>query len=287
MDKMSVVINVVNEEIETLPRALASISNLADEIVIVDMTEEGELREVASKFPVKVYQHERVPYVEIARNFGISKATKDWILVLDPDEEIPDSLARKIKKIINCRVSYDYYSISRKNIIFGKWMKHSRWWPDHNIRFFKKGSVSWNEVIHTVPMTKGEGNDLQAKEKYAIIHHHYNSIEQYIERMNRYTTAQAKNLLTDGYVFNWQDMIKKPSNEFLSRYFQGEGYKDGLHGLAMAGLQGLSELVVILKIWQNYKFKKETVKTDEVFTVFKKSQKDMNYWMADKNVKTK
>ena len=132
-------------------------------------------------------------------------------------------------------------------------MRHSRWWPDYNIRLFKKGFVSWNEVIHTVPMTQGIGSDFEEKEEFAIVHHNYDSIEQYLERMNQYSSQHAILKIKEGYRFLWKDVILKPSNEFLSRYFFGEGYKDGLHGLALSLLQAFSELTVYLKIWQKDK----------------------------------
>ena len=127
-------------------------------------------------------------------------------------------------------------------------MKYSRWWPDYNIRLFKKGSVSWNEVIHAVPMTQGIGGELEAKEELSIVHHHYDSVEQYVERMNRYTSRHAELRVKEGYKLVWKDLIVKPANEFFSRYFFGEGYKDGLHGIALSFLQAFSELVLYLKI---------------------------------------
>ena len=69
-------------------------------------------------------------------------------------------------------------------------MRYSRWWPDLNIRLFKKGHVEWSEIIHSVPTTTGKGLDLEATEKNALVHYHYVSIEQYITRLNRYTTVQ-------------------------------------------------------------------------------------------------
>jgi len=165
--KISVVINTLNEE-KNLSRALTSIKNFADEIVVVDMKSDDKTQDIARKSGAKVYEHQRMGYVEPARNYAIGKASKDWILVLDADEEVPPSLEKELKKIAE-NADADYYRIPRKNIIFGKWVKHSRWWPDYNIRFFKKGSVSWNEIIHSVPSTTGKGLDLEPKEENALV----------------------------------------------------------------------------------------------------------------------
>jgi (heptosyl)LPS beta-1,4-glucosyltransferase len=282
MSKVSVVINTRNEA-KVIARAITSVQNFANEVVVIDMQSIDDTAKIAKGLGAKVYNHEPLEYVEPARNFGIEKASNEWILILDPDEEIPKSLAKKLKEITE-KPTADYYRVPRKNIIFNKWMRHSRYWPDYNIRFFKKGTVSWNEIIHTVPVTTGDGADIESEEEFAITHHHYESIEQYIERLNRYTSIQAKKLQSDQKEFSWQDLIKKPSSEFLSRYFFGEGFRDGIHGLAVASLQGLSELVVYLKLWQLEGFQEKRMPLKSVVKVMREAEKDSHYWQADARI---
>lgn len=279
MKRISVVINTLNEA-KNLPRAIASVKNLADEVIVVDMESDDGTPNIAEKLDAHVFSHKRVGYVEPARNFAISKATGEWILILDADEEIGQELNKLIKRTIE-KPKADYYRIPRKNIIFGKWMKHSRWWPDYNIRLFKKGRVSWNEMIHSVPVTTGKGTDLPEKESLAIIHHHYDSIEQFIERMNRYTTTNAETRVKEGYKFSWKDLIERPMQEFFSRYFFGLGYKDGVHGLALSLLQAFSELSVYLKIWQSEKFKDENVDSKKVIDLMRDEEKELHFWQSD------
>ncbi len=284
MIKISVVINTLNEE-KNLPRALASVKQFADEIVVVDMKSDDKTVVIAKKAGAKVFEYKRAGYVEPARNFAIGKTKGKWILILDADEQLPRSLVKKLKAIVK-NPSANYYRLPRKNLIFGKWVKHSRWWPDYNIRFFQKDFVSWSEIIHSVPMTQGKGLDLPAREDLAIIHNHYESIEQYIERLNRYTTLHAKGLISEGYKFSWKDIVAKPTSEFLSRYFAGEGYKDGLHGLALALLQTFSELTLYLKIWQSEKFKEQEIGLGKVVKAMKKQESDLHYWQADALLKS-
>jgi (heptosyl)LPS beta-1,4-glucosyltransferase len=280
METVSVVFNTFNVA-RDLPRAIASVKSLAEEIVVADMGSTDGTVEAAKKLGAKVFSSEYAAYVEPARNFAISKAKGDWILILDPDEEIPAGLIKKIKEILKDPKA-DYFRIPRKNIIFGKWIKHSRWWPDYNIRFFKKGFVSWNEVIHSVPLTQGTGVDLPEKEEYAIVHRNYESVDQYLERMARYTTIQAEDLMKNGYVFSWKDIIVKPLNEFLGRFFAGEGFKDGLHGLALGFLQAFSELVVYLKVWQKQGFKENNLERGEIKSEFNKGVRDIKWWLRKK-----
>lgn len=276
--KISAVITAIAGEEKYLDSCLASIKDLVDEIVIVDMSDSKTISEVANKFKAKVYKHDFVNYVEPVRNFGISKASGEWILILDPDEEAGSSLKSKLRQIIEDQNS-DYVRIPRNNIVFGKALRHSRWWPDYNIRFFKKGKVSWENVIHSIPITEGIGIDLEARGEFAILHHHYDSIEQFVERMNRYTSIQADLKSKDD--IGWKDFISKPSAEFLSRYFAGEGYRDGIHGLALSLLQAFSELIVYLKVWQMKGFKEENLPANLVVRTIQENHKEFNYWEND------
>ena len=279
LSKLSVVINTQNSEAD-LTKCLSSVKSLADEIVVIDQSSTDKTVEIAKKFGAKIFNHESVEYVEKTRNFAIKKASCEWVLILDPDEEIPQSLSKKIKGLIK-NGRGDYYRIPRKNIIFNKWIEHTLWWPDYQIRLFKKGHVSWTEIIHSVPTTQGNGVDLPQKEEYAILHHNYDFIDQYLGKMNRYTGVQSKILLESGYKFKWKDLLIKPSREFINRYFVGCGYKDGIHGLLLSLLQSFSELVVYAKVWQSGKFEEENIEVGDVLNQMKEIEKDIHYWQND------
>lgn len=283
MPSISVVINTKNEE-KNLPRALASVKGLADEIVVVDMHSTDDTRDIAKKAGARVYLHRETGYVEPARNFALRKAQGDWILILDADEEVRTELRNTLRSLAKDPKA-DFYRLPRKNIIFGKWIEHSRWWPDYNIRFFKKGKVSWSEIIHSVPETQGKGLDLPTEEENAIVHYNYTSISQFIERLNRYSDIQSKFLEKGGYVFDWRDLIKKPVAEFVSRFLAGEGYKDGVHGLALGILQAFSEFVVYLKVWEHTKFKDEKLHEGEIGSEMENAEKEINHWLVQSGIK--
>jgi (heptosyl)LPS beta-1,4-glucosyltransferase len=285
---ISAVINTLNEE-KNLERCLKCLS-WVDEIVVCDDGSVDRTVEIAKQFGAKIYHHKFAGFVEAARNFAIEKAMGGWILVVDADEEIPSILASKLKEIANTkfarakkmlRVEPDFVRISRKNIIFGKWVRHSGWWPDYNVRFFKKGKVKWQEKIHEVPKTEGRGFELEAKEGLAIVHYNYNSIGQFLDRLNRYTEIEAQDLIKEGYKFDWRDLISKPTGEFLSRFFARQGYKDGLHGLVLAVLQSFSFFVAYLKVWEREGFKEQEVTIDELKEQISKKTKETRSWFLE------
>jgi hypothetical protein len=136
-------------------------------------------------------------------------------------------------------------------------------------------------------MTQGKGMDLPEKEEMSIIHHNYESIEEYLIRMERYTNVQSQILLDANYKFLWHDLIRKPLAEFLGRYFSGEGYKDGVHGLAISLLQAFSEIIVYLKVWQNEKFLEQSISVKELEKEFNSGTRDLNWWISEISIKTK
>lgn len=272
--KISVVINTHNEE-KNLSRCLESVKEFANEIVVVDMHSADKTVEIAKKHGAQVFEHEYTRYVEPARNFALSQATGDWILLIDADEELSGTLRKKLEEIVEKDV-LDYVEIPRKNIIFGKWIEHSRWWPDYLVRFFRKDKVKFSDEIHVPPIAEGAKIILEAKEENALIHYNFQTIFQFIERLNRYSDIQSEELAKNGYKFNWKDVIVKSSNEFFSRFFAGNGYQDGFHGLALAMLQSFSEATVYLKVWEKEGFPKDNL--SDISQVFEKIVNDFLYW---------
>lgn len=279
---ISAVINTYNEE-KNIERCLSSIVSFVDEIIIVDMGSTDNTLSKIKPFNPKIYSHPYTGFVEPARNFALEKAKGNWILLVDADEEIPQTLKTTLNHQMKDKNTL-FYRIPRKNIIFGKWIRHAYWWPDYQIRFFRKGSVNWSDKIHSIPLTRGEGLDLESEEHNAIIHYNYQSISQFIDRLNRYSTIQAKELYIGGTKFHWSDTISKTTDEFVSRYFQGEGYKDGLHGLLLCLLQSVSILALYAKIWELEGSKDTIINIKELQTELDKRNRKENYWIIDKEI---
>lgn len=274
---LSVVITAWNEE-KNIARAISSAISLADEIVVVDTQSTDDTIAIARKLGAKVYRHKFTGIVEPVRNYSISKARGDWILLLDADEEISPSLAAKIRQAISDPQA-DYYRLPRKNIIFSQWITSSHWWPDYVYRLFRKGSITWDPAIHSLPYTRGTGRDFPPSEPYALIHHNYDSISQFIDRLNRYTDHQPK-----PEHFFWPDLISKPIGEFLSQYFARQGYKNGLHGLVLSLLQAFSTLVLYLKLWEQTGFKPQEVSPQQLNQQLAMASPELKWWLYESKI---
>lgn len=245
---ISVVITTFNEA-RKLKSCLESVKNFAEEIVIVDMGSTDDTESVCKAFGATVFPHKLVPFVELVRNFAVSKTSGDWILVLDPDERIQEELKVELKEVAKQK-RYVAVNIPRKNIFFGRWIRHTNWWPDRHVRFFKKGKVKWSNKIHIYPKVNGEILQLPKDESVATIHYGYDSIKQFIGRQNRYSTFEAEQRYDRGERFSFFNFFWFPTREFLVRYIKHEGFLDGFHGFSLTFLMMVYKLEVLIKLWE-------------------------------------
>lgn len=243
---ISTVIVTLNET-EKLVRCLESIINFSDEIVIIDLGSTDGLENKLKKYKVSVFQHKKVPYVELVRNFAISKASGEWILILDPDEQVSESLKDELIKIAR-EDNFTAVNIPRKNIFFNQWIKHTNFWPDRQTRFFKKGYVEWTTTIHSYPKVKGELLNLPALEALAIIHLGYDNHVQFIKRQIRYSSVEAENRYRNGEGFSFINLIWLPLREFLIRFVKHKGFLDGLNGLFLVFTLMFFKIITELKL---------------------------------------
>jgi glycosyltransferase involved in cell wall biosynthesis len=254
---ISIVINTLNAE-KHLEKVLQSVKCF-DEIIVCDMYSEDRTIEIAQKFNCKILYHEKTGYVEPARNFAISKTNGDWIFVVDADEVIPAQLSEFLIKFSNEQEGngfvYTTVGIPRKNSFFGKFVKGD-WWPDTQMRFFKKGCVTWSDGIHNFPEVKGQVYLISPdNEELAMLHYQCDSISDLVDKTNKYTDYEIKKHFNSKV--NIGKIIIKPLGVFLRMYFRQGGYKDGLHGFILAFIRGaLYRFLLLVKVWEYQNFNK-------------------------------
>ena len=253
MSTLSVVINVCNEA-ALLPECLASV-RWADEIIVVDMQSTDNSAEIARAFGALVYSHPWEPIADRAHNFGFDKASKDWVLLLAPDERIPESLASQIVRICAEDTEFVAFRIPFKDYIFGKWIRFTGWQGNREIglvRLFRRGKLRWVPEVHSQPIVDGKIGTIVYDPALdnAVVHLNYTSVSQFMEKLNRYTTAEAEKDLRAGRTFRWTKLLYHPLLAFWQRYVLGKGYKDGMHGFVLSILMAIYSEVTLIKMWE-------------------------------------
>ncbi|HSX40197.1 MAG TPA: glycosyltransferase family 2 protein, partial [Candidatus Saccharimonadales bacterium] len=152
--KLTAVVSAYNAE-KKLAKCLNSLK-FCDELIVVHNSSTDNTESVAKKYTDSIFTRPNNPMLNVNKNFGITKASGEWVLYLDDDEQVTPELAKEIKEITSQKDAADGYLIPRKNIIFGKWIEHTGWYPDYQLRLFKKGKGKFAEIhVHELVSIDG------------------------------------------------------------------------------------------------------------------------------------
>jgi glycosyltransferase involved in cell wall biosynthesis len=269
MKKISVAIATFNEE-SNISRCLKSVSEIADEIVIVDGTSTDKTVEIARSFGARVIEVPNDPMFHNMKQRSFDEAKGEWILYLDADEKVSKKLAQEIKKVISMNEEdlekyqdslsnkklflrhqhllekrdgkigsnegfYTAFFFPRLNYFLGKFLKYGGVYPDGVIRLFKKGSAYLPcKDVHEQMVVKGRVGWLESP----LLHYDSPNFERYIKRNDRYINLiveqfreeRLKKNITNG--FNY--MILEPLNWFFMTLIRHKGILDGWQGVVFS-----------------------------------------------------
>jgi glycosyltransferase involved in cell wall biosynthesis len=226
---LSVVIITKNEE-ANLTRTLQSVA-WADEIVIVDSGSTDRTREIAQSFHAKFFVEEWKRFAA-QKNSALQKASGDWVLSLDADEEVAPALSEEIRQTLAANPSATGFWIPRKNFFLGRWIRHGGFYPDPKLRLFRRGAGQFEErLVHEDIRISGPTAQLHNH----LLHHAYPTLESYLEHMNRYSSLGAEMAVAANRRagFSFLDIVVRPRLTFFYNYFLRAGFLDGREGLLL------------------------------------------------------
>lgn len=271
-------------------KAVNSVIDIADEVIIIDTGIDNKLIAKLNEYKqIKIIQYQKnIQFAELIREDVKKYAKNDYILFFDHDEIVTPGLKKLIGDTLG---QYDYYLIPRKNIIFGKWIQHAKWWPDYQVRLLKKNAVHWARDIdiHKQPELAGKGLTIDEKEELAMLHYNYENIDDYLHKAMHYAKSEAKQLVDKKTDFGIATVINKSISEFVSRFYLTEGFKDLTHGLVLSFLQMIYFFFVYFYYWEMNSYKeldKNTIiETPRKF--FLTGLINSNHWISEKNIDNK
>lgn len=242
--KLSAAVICFNEE-DKIAACLNSLSEVADEIIVVDSYSTDKTKSICLSHDVTFIENKFEGHIE-QKNFALSKCSGEYILSLDADEVLSRELINSIKKAKE-KFTKDGYRFHRLTGYAGKWIRHSGWYPDTKLRLVKKDSAKWNGVNpHDIlELSSGEKGNLL---KGDLLHYSYDSISDHIEQTNKFTTIAAKQAFAAGQKSSQFKIVTRPFLKFLKDYILKRGFLDGRYGFVVCYINALSAFLKYSKI---------------------------------------
>lgn len=239
--KISATIITFNEE-RNIPRVIESL-RCADEIVVVDSGSIDRTVEIASKLGARVVENPWRGYSG-QKNFASEQASHDWILSLDADEALSETLEAEIWQIKKNGPAYDAYTMPRLAQYLGRWILHSGWYPDRKVRLFDRRKARWvGDFVHESVVVDGRVGHLQEN----ILHFTCDSLSEHIKTMDRYTTLAAEQLVAKKVKIGIRQLLLNPPWTFFHTYVLQRGFLDGTEGLAIAYMAAIYNFLKFTK----------------------------------------
>jgi glycosyltransferase involved in cell wall biosynthesis len=235
-----------NEE-RVIRRCLESVSFADELVVVVDARSSDATDEIAREMGARVIRHPYQGNIE-QKSFALAQASRDWILSLDADEALSEPLAREIRSLLAAPPAFvDGYEINRITYHLGRWIRHGDFYPDWQLRLFRRGAGEWAGVNpHGRIRLRGKVRRLGGE----IEHRSYRDLADQVERIQDFSRVQARAFRDEGRPVRLRDMILRPPARFLRAYLLKQGFRDGVPGLVIAAATAFHVFLKYAKLWE-------------------------------------
>ena len=204
---------------------LASAS-FADEILLVDSGSTDETLAIARRRGARILKKQWLGFGR-QKQFAVDSAANDWVLCLDADEMISETLKNALLAELAAPRAMAY-EMARCNRFLGRWLRHGEGYPDWNLRLFHRAHARWSDdSVHEKVIARAA----PAKLKGDLLHDSAESMDKYLEKQNRYTSLQAEKLFAAGRRVSVLRLVISPLARFFKFYVLRRGFLDGVAGL--------------------------------------------------------
>lgn len=250
--KISATIITLNEE-ENIREACESLA-WGDEIIVVDSGSADNTCQIATACGARVINN-KWPGFAIQKQFAVEQASHDWVFSLDADERVSEELRTSIEALRTMPDNKlaDGYRIPRRSFYQGRWIKGGGWYPDWQLRLFKKSRGHWNQrYIHeSVKMDSGSriGNLSGDILHYSVRDsaHHHRMIGE------RYAPLAAQQMFEEGRRTTTLKIATAAPAAFIHSFILKGGFRDGLAGLSIASFAAHHAFLKHLMLWEKQK----------------------------------
>lgn len=229
----------------TIEQALKSVAGWAGEVVVVDSHSTDGGQEVADHYADLLFQFDTTDLRE-KYQYAQDKCTKPWVLFIDADEWLTREIKEEIEAIVTGQTDYDGFMVDRRNVYLGREIKYGGWYPDREIRLYRKDKGRWEGGIHAKVAVGGQVGKL----RNYYMHTPYTNTAHQIRTIDRYSEAFAGDLRASGRHFHLANMITRPLYRFLRDYLLKRGFLDGVPGLIIVASTMYYVFMKYGKLWE-------------------------------------
>ena len=251
--KLSVIVPTGNRE-DVIEECLKSV-RWADEVIVVDSISTDATFGIAQKYADRILKHE-YGFSARQKNWAIPQAAHEWVLIVDTDERIHPDLREEIETMLTSPQEHSGFRIPRVNLVLGKPVLGAGYYPDYQIRLFRRDKSCYQmRRVHAHMVVDGSVGTLKAP----IIHYAHRSLDQMLRNLLvLMTTWEAEERLLQqtekstmfamaSIVFN---LLTRPIAAFCSRFLVQGGWREGMHGLSVSMVWGMYIAITYMKIWE-------------------------------------
>lgn len=236
---------ITKNEIQNLPACLEGLSWCIEIIVVDSGSTDGSVT-LARRLGARVESRPDWAGFGPQKNRALNLAQGDWVFSIDADERVTPALAEEIQSAVQCADAPDAFSLPRLSSYCGQYMRHGGWYPDRVVRLFRRGKARFSDdIVHESVQVQGRVGQLHND----LIHISYRSLEDVLEKMNRYSSAGAEKLATRGRRASLATALGKSLWAFIRTYVIRRGFLDGRLGFVLACGIAHETWYRYLKLW--------------------------------------
>jgi glycosyltransferase involved in cell wall biosynthesis len=231
MSTLSVIIICKNEQ-DNIRDCLDSVA-FADEIILLDSKSTDNTLNIARKYTDKLFITEDWPGYGPQKNRALCKAKGQWVLSIDADERLSDTLQQEIQQVIHSETPFDAFKLLRLSSYCGRMIRYGDWKNDYVLRLFRNKSGQFtNDTVHErYVLNQGK---LWSKLKSPLFHYSFKSLEQVLSKVNEYSTLSADRKYQQHKKSSVKKALCHASWSFFRGYFIRLGFLDGREGFLLA-----------------------------------------------------
>lgn len=224
MGEVSVLILAKNEELN-IKECIESCT-FANEVIVIDDNSDDKTKEIAESLGAKVINRSMNGDWGGQQTFAIKQANNEWIFFIDADERCTAELCKEINNVVASGEKYGYW-VRRINHFKHKKVEHGPLSPDWVCRLMPKEGSYVEGFVH--PKIVHQYKDKKLTKD--MLHYTYETWDQYLRKMNQYSTLAAEKNKKEGKKCNFFfDIIFRPAFAFFKMYVLKLGFLDGKIG---------------------------------------------------------